>query len=220
MITSTGNGSALTIRWLEQVDSTQRYLIDALKAGETPPLAVVADLQEAGRGSRGNSWTGLEGNLFFSFAVARSALPPDLQLESSSIYFAFLLKMALEDAGSEVWLKWPNDFYIGGQKIGGTITTMRQNTLVCGIGLNLKNAPEGFGALDIDVSREMLLNDYFSRVEGFPKWKEIFRLYALEFDKSRRFQTHNNHHNFSLENAVLCDDGSVMCDGQRIYSQR
>ncbi|WP_345970961.1 biotin--[acetyl-CoA-carboxylase] ligase [Sulfurimonas sp. HSL1-6] len=211
----------MTIRWLERVDSTQRYLIDQLKKGEVvPPLAVVADVQDAGRGSRGNSWTGLEGNLFFSFAVERSILPADLKLESSSIYFAFLLKMVLEDAGSEVWLKWPNDFYIGEQKIGGTITTLRQNSLVCGIGLNLKNAPEGFAALDIEISRKKLLDDYFSRVEGFPKWKEIFRLYALEFDKSRRFQTHNNHHKFSLENAVLCDDGSVMCDGQRIYSQR
>ncbi|WP_345973232.1 biotin--[acetyl-CoA-carboxylase] ligase [Sulfurimonas diazotrophicus] len=211
----------MTIRWLERVDSTQRYLIDQLKKGEVvPPFAVVADVQDAGRGSRGNSWTGLEGNLFFSFAVERSVLPADLKLESSSIYFAFLLKMVLEDAGSEVWLKWPNDFYIGEQKIGGTITTLRQNSLVCGIGLNLKNAPEGFAALDIEISRKKLLDDYFSRVEGFPKWKEIFRLYALEFDKSRRFQTHNNHHKFSLENAVLCDDGSVMCDGQRIYSQR
>ncbi|MHC3993996.1 biotin--[acetyl-CoA-carboxylase] ligase [Thiomicrolovo sp. ZZH C-3] len=211
----------MTIRWLERVDSTQRYLVDLLKTGDAAlPQAVVADVQDAGRGSRGNSWTGIEGNLFVSFAVERSMLPDDLKLESSSIYFAYLLKSVLEEAGSKVWLKWPNDFYVGGQKIGGTITTLRQNTLVCGIGLNLENAPEGFGVLDIKISREKLLNDYFSRVEGFPKWKQIFRLYALEFDKSRRFQTHNNHHKFSLENAVLCDDGSVMCDGQRIYSQR
>jgi len=211
----------LTIHWLERVDSTQRFVIDALKSGGVAaPFAVVADVQDAGRGSRGNGWTGLEGNLFFSFAVERARLPADLKLESSSIYFAFLFKKTLEAFGSNTWLKWPNDFYLADKKIGGTITTLRQNTLVCGIGLNLKNAPADFGLLDIDISREALLDAYFERVEEFPKWKEIFRLYAIEFEKSRRFKTHAKQSEFSLENAVLCGDGSVECDGQRIYSQR
>lgn len=221
MITSTENGSALTIRWLERVDSTQRYASDALKNGAlVPPFAVVADIQYAGEGSRGNRWTGLDGNLFCSFAIERSSLPDDLKLESSSIYFAYLLKETLRACGSRVWLKWPNDFYLDDKKIGGVITTLRQNCLVCGIGLNLKAAPEGFAALDIEISRKELLNDYFERVEKYPKWKQIFRLYALEFDKSRRFSTHDNTDNISLEKAVLYEDGSVECDGQRIYSQR
>jgi BirA family biotin operon repressor/biotin-[acetyl-CoA-carboxylase] ligase len=211
----------LTIHWLEAVDSTQRFVVDALKAGTLKaPCAVVADVQHSGQGSRGNSWTGMEGNLFFSFAVDRKALPDDLKLESSSIYFAYLLKKTLERSGSEVWLKWPNDFYLDDKKIGGTITTLRQNTLVCGIGLNLKNAPEYFAALDIEISRKTLLDDYFESLEKFPKWKDIFRLYAIEFDKSRRFKTHYNLHKFSLENAVLCEDGSIECDGQRMYSER
>ena len=211
----------MTIHWLEAVDSTQRFALEALKQESLkPPFAVVAEVQHAGQGSRGNSWTGLEGNLFFSFAVNRETLPDDLRLESSSIYFAFLLKETLKKYGSDLWLKWPNDFYLGDKKIGGTITTLRQNTLVCGIGLNLKNAPENFGVLDIEISRKDILNNYFESVEIFPKWKDIFRLYALEFDKSRRFETHNNQQKFSLENAVLCEDGSVECDGQRMYSQR
>jgi len=211
----------LTIHWLDTVDSTQRYTLDALKAQSLhPPFAVVADRQDAGRGSRGNSWTGLEGNLFFSFAVAREALPSDLRLESSSIYFAFLFKETLKALGSETWLKWPNDFYLDDKKIGGTITTLRQNTLVCGIGLNLRSAPEPFGKLEINISRKIILDNYFERVEKFPEWKQIFRLYAIEFDKSRGFETHNNQCKFSLENAVLCEDGSVECDGQRMYSQR
>ena len=90
----------MTIYWLESVDSTQQYALDAIKAKALqPPFAVVADVQTAGRGSRGNSWTGLAGNLFFSFAVDRSALPHDLKLESCSIYFAFLFKEALKHFG-------------------------------------------------------------------------------------------------------------------------
>lgn len=211
----------MTIRWLDEVDSTQRFLGDALAAGEmAPPCAVVAERQYAGRGSRGNVWTGKGGNLFVSFAVHRDRLPTDLKLESSSIYFAFLLKETLRASGSSVWLKWPNDFYLGDKKVGGAITTLRQNTLICGIGLNLVSAPESFASLDIEISRKKLLNDYFETLKENPQWKQIFRLYALEFDKSRRFKTHYKEHKFSLKNALLCEDGSIECDGQRMYSQR
>ena len=211
----------MTTYWLEDVDSTQRYALDALRSGEyRAPFAVVARRQSEGRGSRGNVWTGLDGNLFFSFAVDRAALPPDLKLESCSIYFAFLFKQALAALGSEMWLKWPNDLYLGDEKIGGAVTTLRQNALVCGIGLNLEQAPEGCGILDIKISKKIIVESYFSTVEKFPEWKDIFRLYALEFDRSRRFKTHNKQQNFSLENAFLCEDGSVECDGQRMYSQR
>ena len=211
----------MTIYWLDRVDSTQQYVLETIKTGRlSPPFAVVADEQFEGRGSRGNSWTGIKGNLFFSFAVECSQLPHDLKLESCSIYFAFLLKEVLCGFGSEVWLKWPNDFYVGDKKIGGTITTLRRDALVCGIGLNLAESPESFGVLDIKISRKQLLESYFVEIEKFPEWKEIFRLYALEFDKSRHYQTHNDDYKFSLENALLCEDGSIVCDGQRMYSQR
>lgn len=220
-ITSTESAWALTIHWLEIVDSTQRYLSDALASGEmAPPCAVVADRQYAGQGSRGNAWTGMEGNLFLSFSLQRDMLPDDLKLESCSIYFAFLLKEVLREHGSKVWLKWPNDFYLLDKKIGGAITTLRQNTLICGIGLNLLSAPEAFGRLDIGISRKKLLDDYFELLEKMPSWKQIFRLYALEFEQSRRFETHHGTRTFSMKNARLCEDGSIECEGQRMYSQR
>jgi len=211
----------LTILWLDAVDSTQRYAADALASGALkPPFAVVAQRQSAGQGSRGNRWEGHEGNLFLSFAVPEAALPPDLKLASASIYFAFLLKETLAGLGSRVWLKWPNDFYLHDKKIGGAITTVRAGTLICGIGLNLRGAPDGFGMLDIDIEQNTLLNNYFERLEKFPRWKQIFRNYALEFEQSRRFGTHHGTHKISLRDAFLCEDGSVECDGQRIYSLR
>jgi len=59
----------LTIFWLESVDSTQRYLKDALQNRElSAPVAVVAERQSSGQGSRGNHWEGVEGNLFAASA--------------------------------------------------------------------------------------------------------------------------------------------------------
>ena len=215
------NDSHLQIHSLKTVDSTQRYLLDALKQGELKaPVCVVAQRQKSGKGSRGNSWSGLEGNLFFSFAMARADLPDDLKLESSSIYFTYLLKEALAALGSEVWLKWPNDFYLGEIKIGGAITNLYKESLVCGIGLNTKHAPEGFTKLDIKIENMTLLKHYFEILKNPPKWKQIFSQYEIEFDKSRSYFTHSGDQRLSLKNAHLLDDGSIECDGQRIFSLR
>ena len=213
--------SPLQILSLKRVDSTQRYLLDALKNGRNDaPICVVAQRQEAGKGSRGNSWSGLDGNLFFSFAIAREQLPKDLKLESSSIYFTYLLKQTLESLGSKVWLKWPNDFYLKEYKIGGAITNLYKETLVCGIGLNTQHAPESFSKLDIEINNESLLKHYFETLDNPPEWKQIFSQYEIEFDKSRSYFTHSGDQRLSLENAHLLDDGSIECDGQRIFSLR
>ncbi len=211
----------MQIHSLESVDSTQRYLLDALKEGTlSAPICVTATRQEAGKGSRGNSWSGLEGNLFFSFAISKDELPADLKLESASIYFTYILKELLTELGSSLWLKWPNDFYLGEKKIGGAITNLYKETLVCGIGLNTKMAPEGFSKLDIEISNETLLEQYFDAMKICPTWKKIFRNYEVEFVKSRNFFTHSGETKLSLAQARLLEDGSIECDGQRIFSLR
>ena len=206
---------------LESVGSTQTFLLDALKRRElSAPICVSARRQESGRGSRGNRWSGSEGNLFFSFAMPRNDLPDDLQLESSSIYFTFILKELLAEMGSALWLKWPNDFYLGEKKIGGAITNLYKESLVCGIGLNTKVAPQGFEKIDLEIENETLLQAYFTILKNPPSWKNVFSNYALEFDKSRSYFTHNGESKISLKNARLLEDGSLECDGKRIFSLR
>ena len=211
----------MQIHSLKSVDSTQRYLLDVLKEGTlSSPVCVTTERQESGRGSRGNSWNGLDGNLFFSFAVARDDLPSDLKLESSSIYFTYILKELLSEKGSSLWLKWPNDFYLGDKKIGGAITNLYKDILVCGIGLNTRVSPEGFAKLDIEIENETILKHYFDILKNPPSWKQVFSNYEVEFVKSRSFSTHSGDTRLSLENAILLDDGSIECDGQRIFSLR
>ena len=80
------------IIYLDEIDSTQSYLKEQLKNKLLfSPVAVVAKRQLAGHGSRGNSWLGEDGNLFLSFAIPKKELPLDLKLESSSIYFSYLM---------------------------------------------------------------------------------------------------------------------------------
>ncbi len=209
------------IFWLDEVDSTQRYLLDGLKNQTLKaPVCIGATLQTSGRGSRGNQWVGEEGNFFISFALKREDLPRDLKLESSSIYFAYILKELLAKMGSNVWLKWPNDFYLGEQKVGGLITNLAGDCLVCGVGLNLRRAPENFAVLDITMDAKVLCDAYLEKLKTFPMWKQIFSKFTLEFERSKAFSTHSNNLMIELKDAVLCEDGSLECNGQRMYSLR
>ena len=203
------------------MDSTQIYLKKLLLTNKLQaPYAVVAKIQTNGIGSRDNIWTGIEGNLFLSFALPLSSLPKDLKIESSSIYFAYILKDILKEEDSSVFLKWPNDFYINNSKIGGMITNIVNDSIVCGVGLNLVSAPKDFGILDIKISKEELLKKYFTNIEKLVSWKKVFSKYKIEFDNKKTFKIHNKNLKISLEKAILQEDGSIMIDGQRIYSTR
>ncbi len=206
---------------LKTVPSTQEYLKELLKKKEvTAPYAVTSDIQTRGIGSRNNEWKGLEGNIFVSFVLKVDSLPVDLKMESASIYFSYILKETLEEFGSKVWLKWPNDFYIDRLKIGGMITNLVGENIICGFGLNLNNAPEGFGRLDVKLDKFSLLNTYFINLEKKVLWKQVFSKYKLEFDRNRNFFTHMKNKKINLSEARLENDGSLNINGERMYSLR
>lgn len=206
--------------FFETLPSTQIYLKELVKAKEKLPLAIVADIQTQGIGSRDNNWISEKGNLFLSFALQLEALPKDLKLESVSIYFSQILKETLEEFGSKLFVKWPNDLYIEDKKIGGMITNIVGDAVVCGVGLNLVSADDRFRVLDVKVSRDELLKKYFTNIEKKVSWKQVFSKYELEFQTNKKFFTHLRGKKTALSEAVLENDGSIKINGERIYSQR
>ena len=213
--------SALKILFHKTLPSTQLYLKEQLKLKQLQaPVAVVADIQTQGVGSRNNEWISKEGNLFLSFALPLAELPDDLKLESASIYFAYILKETLTAFGSKVILKWPNDFYIDTKKIGGMITTVVGDTLICGVGLNLRDGDTEFAVVDVKIDKENLLERYFENLEKKVLWKQVFSKYKLEFQTNKKFFTHIESERISLEDVTLEDDGSISIDGERMYSRR
>jgi BirA family biotin operon repressor/biotin-[acetyl-CoA-carboxylase] ligase len=216
-----GGDSKLEILSFSYLDSTQKYLVEQLKSRELQaPVAVITNEQTSGVGSRDNEWSGGEGNFFASIAIDLGTLPKDLPLASASIYFSYIMKKTLLDMGENIWLKWPNDFYKNDDKIGGTITQKVAHTLVCGIGINLKNIQNGYSALQSDISPRLLLEKYLVALQKFPKWKQIFSEYEIEFELSKRFSVHIENYQTSLSDAVLCDDGSLVIRGKKVYSLR
>jgi BirA family biotin operon repressor/biotin-[acetyl-CoA-carboxylase] ligase len=131
---------------LTEVDSTNRFLMDWL-ANEKPAegTLVISDFQTAGRGTDGSMWESEAGcNLTFSFVLYPSFLALDAQFCLNKI-----ISLGLADFISEVLpgrddvrIKWPNDIYIGNQKVAGTliqngIKGSRFAYSIIGIGLNI-----------------------------------------------------------------------------------
>jgi BirA family transcriptional regulator, biotin operon repressor / biotin---[acetyl-CoA-carboxylase] ligase len=118
---------------LEAVTSTQDV------ARELPIGSIVlADHQTAGRGRGDHRWQAPPGSaLLVSFV-----LPPHPLLSIAAGV------AAAEACGPDVRLKWPNDLMLREQKLGGILVENTSGRAVCGIGINLTQAPEGAARLD------------------------------------------------------------------------
>jgi len=211
----------LEILYFEKLNSTHKFLLNKLKSKElSAPIAVVAQEQTDGIGTRGKSWTSIKGNLFLSLCLDESFLPKDLPKQSISIYFAYIFKEILSQKGSKVWLKWPNDFYLDDKKVGGVLSQIVGKNIIISIGLNIEKSPENFKTIDIKVEKNELIEEFVLKVKQVVLWKNIFSKYRVEFSKSRLFETtFEDGKKVALKDAVLQSDGSIKIMKKRIYSK-
>ncbi len=211
----------MEIHYFDKIPSTQNYLIEQIRSGSIDSnVAIVAKEQSAGVGSRHNSWIAKEGDLLFSFCYKKEQLPKDLPISSASIYFAFLIKELLCELGGECWLKWPNDIYIKNKKAGGVVTQLLKGFYIVGIGINLVKREEKFAYFHIKKEVPEIVKLYFLLLKKAPKWQEIFSKFRLEFERNKDYTATIHGVKTPINRALLCDDGSLLIDNERIYSLR
>ncbi|WP_187916322.1 biotin--[acetyl-CoA-carboxylase] ligase [Helicobacter pylori] len=205
-------------RVFESLPSTQTYLLEKLKSNELKaPVLVLAKNQSAGIGSRGNIWESAKSALTFSLALNASDLPKDLPMQASALYLGFLFKEVLKELGSQTWLKWPNDLYLGDQKIGGVLVNVYKGMRVCGIGVNRVSTK--WACLDIGISDDLIIEGFLKKIEENLFWGEVLSKYALEFHRSNSFNFHNDWGEaVSLKDAELLEDGRICIKG-KIYDR-
>lgn len=124
-----------------EVDSTNTRLL----AAPPPPFGqadvLLCELQHAGRGRRGRHWiapfgAGIALSLGWSFTDAARASP------TLSLCVGVAVARALVRAGGAgIGLKWPNDIWFAGRKLGGVLIEMRAEAsgpahVVIGVGVN------------------------------------------------------------------------------------
>ena len=211
----------MEILYFDRLDSTQKYLISVVKEKRVEKeIAVVAKEQYGGVGSRNNSWIAKRGDLTFSFVVKRDSLPKDLPLSSASIFFAFLMKNVLHEYDKNCWLKWPNDIYIKNKKAGGVVTQLIKQFLIVGIGINIVQRDDNFANFGKIKSVGKVLDSYFVLLKNAKSWQETFSKYKIEFEKTKSFSVHLGGKKTTLKDAILCDDGALLVNNERIYSLR
>jgi BirA family biotin operon repressor/biotin-[acetyl-CoA-carboxylase] ligase len=128
----------------DSLESTNKYC-EALDLTQVEDFTCYWALeQNAGIGQRGNHWEAAPGmNLTFSLVLHPTFLPADRQFKLTEA-----LSLALVDFLSPLTshlspsIKWPNDIYVDGHKICGTLVSTRLvgNSIasaICGIGLNV-----------------------------------------------------------------------------------
>lgn len=138
-----------------EIDSTHSYALNHLaECNPSHWTAISAGTQRSGKGQGQKSWQDIPGK-----AVLLTLVSPQISLEAEAVFphhmaAAVAALEALQPfAHTRLQLKWPNDLYRDGQKLGGLLTDAqwagdRCKRLVFSIGVNALEAPEGFAALD------------------------------------------------------------------------
>ncbi|WP_310383697.1 biotin--[acetyl-CoA-carboxylase] ligase [Roseateles sp.] len=158
----------ISIEVLARAESTNSALLDRIKsearsgapqpygrrAHDMQPCLLVAEHQTHGRGRLGRAWLSApESSLTFSLAL--NLAPVDWSGLSLAVGCA--IAETLEPGASlpRLTLKWPNDIWLDGRKLGGilieTVSAGAGRIAVIGVGLNIKELNEGQDGPDAAV---------------------------------------------------------------------
>ncbi len=171
-----------SIRYVAETGSTNADGLSLLAAGVVRGTVVIAEKQTAGKGRAGRTWVAPPGCcLTFSILV--------VPVEPPKIYplFTFAAALAACEAVRQATqvtptVKWPNDIYLSGKKLGGVLVEVGQDPdgragLVVGVGLNVNLSEAQIQSLQVDnatsiqketgypVSRSTVLIEYMEEFE-------------------------------------------------------
>lgn len=124
---------------LPVVDSTNRWVSEKKQAH---PRACFAERQTAGRGRRGKAWhSPAGGNLYCSASWEYAQTPEPLPALAPAIAVGLVQVLNQFVDGAEI--KWPNDLWVDGKKLGGILIEHSGefgggSRLIIGIGLNVR----------------------------------------------------------------------------------
>ncbi|KAJ8762987.1 hypothetical protein K2173_023116 [Erythroxylum novogranatense] len=211
--------------WSPRLTSTHDVVTHNFK--ELPIGAVcVADIQYKGRGRSKNVWESPIGCLLFSFTV---------QMEDGRIVplLQYVVSLAVTEAIKDVCnkeglpyldvkIKWPNDLYINGLKVGGILCTstykLKKFNVSAGIGLNVSNEKPTtclnevlriLSTSDFQLRREDVLAAFFNKFEklydlfinqGFQTLEDLY--YKTWLHSGQRVIIQENNGDQSVENVV------------------
>ena len=213
-----------TNRWLkEHRDSSLVSLSDVAKE---PSLCVVADYQTAGKGCGTNSWESERGkNLTFSVMLHPVEIPASGQFRISEAVSVALCTTLETYIYNKVEIKWPNDIYVGDQKICGILIENRlQGTTIMdsivGIGLNVNqqvfrsDAPNPVSMYQLvghEIDRTALLDAFLKALDETMVSETVATDYRSHLYRRDGFYAYRDGHgDFQAKLLNVLDDGRLV----------
>ncbi|XP_058190038.1 biotin--protein ligase 2 [Rhododendron vialii] len=202
----------------------------------------VADVQFKGRGRSQNMWESPRGCLMFSFTI---------QMEDGRVVplVQYVVCLAMTEAINDVChkngipylhvrIKWPNDLYLNGLKVGGILCTStyrsKKFNVSAGIGLNIDNEQpttclnavlQKLTSISYQLQREDILAAFFNKFEdlfdlfidkGFQPLEQLY--YQAWLHSGQRVIVQEKDDNQLVENVVtvqgLTSSGYLLAVGE------
>jgi BirA family biotin operon repressor/biotin-[acetyl-CoA-carboxylase] ligase len=117
-----------------ELDSTNRYVLAAARAGAADGLVAVADVQTAGRGRLDRTWQAPSGSSLLVSVLVRTPGDAGPVVMAAAVALAGAVDRV---AGVPARLKWPNDLVVGDRKLAGLLAERDGGALVVGAGCNV-----------------------------------------------------------------------------------
>lgn len=189
------------LHFFQELGSTNIQAKLEAEEGAAEGTLVIADMQTAGRGRRGRTWSSPAGvNLYFTLI-----LKPSYGTEQAS---GVTLVMALAVAagirktcGVRAKIKWPNDIVVNGRKICGILTEMSvaKNVIryvVIGVGVNVglqefpREVADTAASLQAECGREVSRDTLTENI--MTAFEEYYEGFLLQGDLSGVLAEYNS----------------------------
>ncbi|MGL4904279.1 MAG: biotin--[acetyl-CoA-carboxylase] ligase [Cetobacterium sp.] len=173
----------------EEIDSTNKFLKEKKDISERD--VVIAKVQTAGRGRRGNKWSSTEGAALFSFVLKHDFEIKDDEYMKLPLLVGYSLLYSLKKIENlDYKFKWTNDLFLDEKKISGILVEKIDDNYIIGIGLNLNNLDleesknTGISlkqktgkTYDIDSVIQLILDEFFQNFKKFKnnEWYKILK---------------------------------------------
>lgn len=185
--------STLNFIHINELDSTNNYVANVVRRGEIHSGTVVsADFQREGRGHRATKWQSLVAqNALFSIYLRWEDFKAREQFQLSMLAALSIVETLKGFGIQKVQIKWPNDVYVDGKKIGGILIENDLNgqqigSSIIGIGLNVNQVQfdthisatslklESGQAFDVQTVLKKISNTLLAKLEQTADMASIF----------------------------------------------
>ncbi len=141
----------IKIETVDIIDSTNDEMKRRAERGEGEISLLVAEEQTKGRGTKGRSFFSPEGTGIYMSLLLRPTYTPQECTFLTTMAAVSSAKAIERVTGRKPRIKWVNDIYLSGKKVGGILTQAHLSKdgkdvewVVVGIGINLSEPEGGF----------------------------------------------------------------------------